>query len=50
MTDPIIIRAGQPPVAANGLSFVVHEWSGSGPDYLPSIMLMTRPGTCWKGR
>ena len=24
----------QPPIAATGQSFDVHEWSGSGPDYL----------------
>ncbi|HLO16005.1 MAG TPA: cupin domain-containing protein [Anaerolineales bacterium] len=40
MTDPIIVpdhqkRAeGQPPIAANGQSFDIHEWRGSGPDYL----------------
>lgn len=40
MTDPIIIpdlqnrTADQPPIAARGDSFEVHEWSGSGPDYL----------------
>src|SRR5690242_6525977 len=40
MPDPIIVpdrpaRAeGQHPIAATGQSFAVHEWSGSGPDYL----------------
>lgn len=40
MTDPIIVpdrpaRAeGQPPMTATGQSFAIHEWSGSGPDYL----------------
>lgn len=41
MFDPMIVpdwpaRAeGQHPIAATGQSFAVHEWSGSGPDYLP---------------
>jgi mannose-6-phosphate isomerase-like protein (cupin superfamily) len=40
MTNPIIVpdirkRADdQPPISATGQSFDVHEWSGSGPDYL----------------
>jgi len=40
MTDPIIVpdiqkrAANQPPIEANGRSFDVHEWSGSGPGYL----------------
>lgn len=40
MNDPIIVpqqqkrAAEQPPIAATGISFDVHEWSGSGPDYL----------------
>jgi len=40
MTDPIIVAdvkersEHQPPIAAMGASFDVHEWSGSGPDYL----------------
>ena len=40
MVEPIIVpdqsvRAeGQQPIAADGQSFVIHEWSGSGPDYL----------------
>jgi mannose-6-phosphate isomerase-like protein (cupin superfamily) len=40
VTNPIIVpekleRAGdQSPIAAIGQSFDVHEWSGSGPDYL----------------
>lgn len=40
MTDPIIVprmqmrAAGQRPIAATGQSFDIHEWSGSGPDYL----------------
>jgi mannose-6-phosphate isomerase-like protein (cupin superfamily) len=40
MTEPIIVPAmptraeGQPPIAAFGQSFDIHEWSGSGPDYL----------------
>jgi mannose-6-phosphate isomerase-like protein (cupin superfamily) len=40
MTDAIIVRdqqkreTGQPPIAATGTSFDVHEWSGSGPGYL----------------
>ena len=40
MVEPIIVqstpaRAGAPqPLAATGQSFDIHEWSGSGPDYL----------------
>ena len=40
MTSPIIVpdmrkRANdQPPISATGQSLAVHEWSGSGPDYL----------------
>ena len=40
MNEPIIVpginmRAdGQTPIAATGQSFDIHEWSGSGPDYL----------------
>jgi mannose-6-phosphate isomerase-like protein (cupin superfamily) len=40
MTEPIIVPAtharadGQQPIAAIGQSFALHEWSGSGPDYL----------------
>lgn len=40
MISPIIVpdmreRADdQPPISATGQSFDVHEWSGSGPDYL----------------
>ena len=40
MAQPIIIpgrqvRAeGQPAIAATGQSFALHEWGGSGPDYL----------------
>lgn len=42
MTEPLISlggqrqsgTAGQHPIAAMGSSFDVHEWSGSGPDYL----------------
>lgn len=40
MTDPIIVPGTQArgesesPIAATGGSFDVHEWSGSGPDYL----------------
>ena len=40
MVEPIIDpgkqkRAGvQPPIAAAGHSFILNEWSGSGPDYL----------------
>ncbi len=40
MNQPIIVperqaRAeGQHPIAATGQSFDIHEWSGSGPDYL----------------
>ena len=40
MTQPIIVpgrqaRAeGQHPITATGQSFAIHEWSGSGPDYL----------------
>lgn len=40
MTNPIIVpghpdRAqDQPPIAAHGQSFDIHEWSGSGPDNL----------------
>jgi mannose-6-phosphate isomerase-like protein (cupin superfamily) len=40
MPNPIIVpdkqnrEAGQPPIAATGSSFDVHEWSGSGPGYL----------------
>jgi len=32
--DPSIREGVQPPIAAAGQSFVVNEWSGSGPDYL----------------
>src|ERR1051326_993175 len=41
MAEPIIVSspqsrvAGQPRIAANGQSFDIHKWSGSGPDYLP---------------
>jgi mannose-6-phosphate isomerase-like protein (cupin superfamily) len=37
MPQPIIVPAGsaraadQPPIAATGQSFDIHEWSGSGP-------------------
>jgi quercetin dioxygenase-like cupin family protein len=40
MANPIIVSSmrtqtdDQPPIAASGQSFGVHEWSGSGPDYL----------------
>ena len=40
MTDPIIVpdkkerAAGQQPITATGMSFEIHEWSGSGPGYL----------------
>jgi mannose-6-phosphate isomerase-like protein (cupin superfamily) len=40
MTQPIIVPEkqargeGQPPITATGLSFDIHEWSGSGPGYL----------------
>ena len=40
MTQPVIVpdkqaRAeGQRPIAATGQSFDIHEWSGSGPNYL----------------
>ncbi len=40
MTQPIIVPGklarvvGQQPIMATGLSFAIHEWSGSGPDYL----------------
>lgn len=41
MTKPIIVYAAmdgegkrQEPLAARGHSFELHEWSGSGPDYL----------------
>ena len=40
MTEPIIVpgmqmrAADQQPLAATGQSFDIHEWSGSGPDYL----------------
>ena len=40
MTDPIIVPArparaeGQQPITATGQSFAIHEWSGSGPNYL----------------
>ncbi|HEX9386483.1 MAG TPA: cupin domain-containing protein [Anaerolineales bacterium] len=40
MTDPIIVpdKSGraddQPPIAATGVSFDIHEWSGSGAGYL----------------
>lgn len=33
MSEPIIAPGGQP-LAARGRSFAVHEWRGSGPDYL----------------
>jgi|SRR5579859_2002443 len=40
MTQPIIVPdkqarlESQPPITATGQSFAIHEWSGSGPDYL----------------
>jgi mannose-6-phosphate isomerase-like protein (cupin superfamily) len=34
MTEPIIHMGNQTPLAAEGKSFCVYEWSGSGPDYL----------------
>jgi len=40
MTEPIIVSSvhtqtdDQQPIAASGQSFDIHEWSGSGPDYL----------------
>jgi mannose-6-phosphate isomerase-like protein (cupin superfamily) len=40
MTQPIIVAdqqargEGQHPISATGLTFDIHEWSGSGPDYL----------------
>jgi mannose-6-phosphate isomerase-like protein (cupin superfamily) len=40
MADPIIVSSvhtqtnDQQPIAASGQSFDIHEWSGSGPDYL----------------
>jgi hypothetical protein len=40
MTDPLIVpglgqrTADQSPIAATGGTIDVHEWSGSGPDYL----------------
>jgi uncharacterized protein YjlB len=40
MNEPIMVpdmqqrMEGQSPIAASGRSFDVHEWSGSGPDYL----------------
>jgi mannose-6-phosphate isomerase-like protein (cupin superfamily) len=40
MAQPIIVPGGQAraegqrPIAATGQSFAIHEWSGSGPDYL----------------
>jgi quercetin dioxygenase-like cupin family protein len=40
MADPVIVSSmhtqtdDQQPIAASGQSFDIHEWSGSGPDYL----------------
>jgi mannose-6-phosphate isomerase-like protein (cupin superfamily) len=34
MTEPIIVSNNQQPIAAVGQTFDIHEWSGSGPDYL----------------
>ncbi|GHO41950.1 cupin domain-containing protein [Ktedonospora formicarum] len=40
MTEPIIVpdqqvrEESQPSISATGRTFDVHEWSGSGPDYL----------------
>ena len=35
MSAPIIVRSGQDvPIAAEGRTFELHEWSGSGPEYL----------------
>jgi len=34
MTEPIIVPNTQQPISAFGQSFDIHEWSGSGPDYL----------------
>jgi quercetin dioxygenase-like cupin family protein len=33
MTEPIIAQGPQP-IAAGGRTFEIHEWKGSGPDYL----------------
>jgi quercetin dioxygenase-like cupin family protein len=34
MTEPLIVPNDQQPISAVGQSFDIHEWSGSGPDYL----------------
>jgi mannose-6-phosphate isomerase-like protein (cupin superfamily) len=31
---PIVARSGVGPISAAGRSFEIHEWSGSGPDYM----------------
>jgi hypothetical protein len=34
MPEPIIGSDSQQPISASGQTFDIHEWSGSGPDYL----------------
>jgi mannose-6-phosphate isomerase-like protein (cupin superfamily) len=34
MAEPIIVDNAKRPITAVGQSFDIHEWSGSGPDYL----------------
>ena len=56
MTEPIIDpdkhKRGedQPPIAATGKIFDVHEWSGSSPGYLHVHYadVTMKPGTCWR--
>jgi hypothetical protein len=44
MAEPIIVQGAEVgadirwPIAAAGQSFEIHEWSGSGPDYLAEGM------------
>lgn len=34
MPEPIISFSSQQPISASGQAFEVHEWTGSGPDYI----------------
>jgi len=54
MTQPIIMPdqqarvEGQHPITATGQSFAIHEWSGSGPDYLQSTTPTMKRGISWR--
>ena len=34
MPEPIISSSSQQPISASGQTFDIHEWTGSGPDYI----------------